>query len=278
MYISRSEETISYNPTGTKMSKATILKDPHGQNYTLRGPNDRAIHGKLDTKSFTNTIEAQSFVKTLETPFGYWDDVVRNCGPIPANCTSMEDHISELLYEGQIKVYKIKPQDKLKASAAKRTFKTNDGNRHQFTDASAEIDGDKSKIKRFANPAEAKAYIEKLNPDQDQLKAIAESLEVSLPGNAAKDSAAITSAIAAAMVAGQVMVMVEEASAAPPQKNSPSAEGGSNAGNTKMDSAGAAIETSEVLEPEKKTEEKKEEIPPCTAKLYTVKCSHEADK
>jgi len=252
------------------MFSATILQDPHGHTYKLHGPGDPVIVGELSCKQFSNAIEAQSFIRSLRVPMGYWDDLVHRCGPMPSHCANKEDHIGELLASGHLKLYPVMSQAKQQATAKDRTIKTRDGKRHQFMDAGAKLSHDRSALKEFSKADEAHAYLDKLGMDEKQLKAMAKSLDVSLPATAV-DGTAVTAAIAKAMAAKQIVVVVKDTTSVPKQE-APAAAPGSSAGHVKMDSAGAAPVAAEVVE--KKTDAEEEKKPECKRQSFKVSCRH----
>jgi len=244
----------------------SLLQNQYGQYYKLQTPSETQASLALQPRSFWNPELTCIFIRQLKTPHDYWHRVLQRVHR--GNTRHLSQHqihrlISQLLIDGKLHLYPVKPINPLETPPEKVTIKASGDASYRFADVSTLLLTSPKEVKRFASTKDAEAFINQLNPDKEQLKTIATHLEVPLDHKTASSADGISSAIAESLASGKAIIIVDRTSISPPPPEEPQ-ENKSSVGNRKADLGGSSAAVAVVEASEK----------PCTLHKYTIQCSH----
>ena len=241
-----------------------ILKDRYGQHFKIISDRDPAAPKALQAENFWNAVYTKQFIQNMDVPHAYWRNALLTFGNSSHALTDseVENVLSDLLIQGRLKAYPVSIPDFVEHPPENRVVKKQDA-LYRFASASTLFLSNPAEVKQFKSADDSEAFLNGLNPDTEQLKTIANDLEITLPATASVNPAVIKPAIAKAMAAGQVVIIVDKVAAAPASEQQTEAK--NDVGNREA-GLGAAADDDE--------KEKQEEQPPCKFTKYSIKCSH----
>lgn len=248
-----------------------LLQSQHGQYYKLQTPNDISPGLTLEPRNFSNPDLTCTFLRQLRTPHRYWHRLLQRM--YPGNIRHLNQQqvhrlVSQLLIDGKIRLYPVKPANHLENPPEKVTIKVKGEASYRFAEISTLLLTSPKEVKRFSSPDEAESFIQKLNPEQEQLKHIANQLDIPLDQKTAGSSDSLTSAIATSLAGGKGIVIVDRTSSSPPPEETPQ-EDKSTVGNRKADLGSGSVAAVAAV-----STENKEDLPPCTTDSVSVTCGH----
>lgn len=244
----------------------SIIKNRYGECYKLQLPRDVNPQLTLKASTFWNPQSTQQFIKNLTVSPGYWREIVAEYstlpGPASLSETEIEQRVSDLLLQGQLKLYPVNIPDLVEHPPEKRVIKSSDNILYRFAPSSTLLLSNLSETKKFSNQDDAKSFLSEISNDPDELKTISHELGLPLPETSLVNQGQITETLSKALVDGEVVIIVDKTSSVPASKKETLDK--NNIGNR---AAGLGV----AQENEAKAEEK-EHL--CTLNTMTLSCKH----
>ena len=226
------------------MYDKTLIKDDFGQHYTIQTYINPQIRGSLSPKEFSDHHLANQFVQRLQVPTGYWQGLMHDIGGVgPMNSEAdLYCMVCERIVTGRLKVFAVNPPNIASDTPQKRAIRTSDKVYHFVPSVEQLLN--KTETKHFTGVEEARAFLQGLNPDTEQLKGMAGAL--SIPVTAKASSTEISQAISESLAAGDTVVMVDNITSATPPTKLEEVAAAASVGNKKADLGPHESESNEV--------------------------------
>ncbi len=240
-----------------------IIKHQFGQHYTVQHARRVKPGLRLEPVHFNNPQQAINFLRQLKVPHDYWEYLLKGYHRQSSAQKTVDIHqqASELLIQGKLLLFPVKPLDPASNAPHKVTIKQ--GNTfYRFSDASFLLLSNPAEIKRFGSQEEAEAFISELAPDNEKLQNIAQELGITVSN---VGEAELGRRIAEQLVSGKAIIIVDKTSSAPAGEQAQEVK--NDIGNRKAGLAGGAAAAASE-------EAAAEEEKPCTLHKYSIKCSH----
>jgi len=261
------------------MLNTELLRSTNGKHYKVRTLRDPLIQGSVQAEMFMSDSNAQSFIQSLQVGSSYWKRVLQSLNVQPTvngSDASVLDQAAILISQGKIEIFEVKVHDITESPPENRVIKKT-GVIYRFAPATEQIINPHMQSVTFTDTSSASAYLENIDADADQLSTIAKELGITIPVTAGANAAEISDAIANALAKGDVIIIEDKTSTAPPGKQAEETQNPVGNVDAKAVAAGvaaSAVVTEETQAKEDKKEDKKEDIPPCTVEKFKIQCKH----
>lgn len=244
----------------------SIVKNHFGEYYKLQLPREINPQLTLKASTFWNPQSTQQFIKNLIVSPGYWREIIREYstlpGPVSLSEIEIEQRVSVLLLQGQLKLFQVDIPDLVEHPPEKRVIKSSDNLLYRFAPVSTLLLNNVSETKKFSTQKDVKSFLSEISDDPDELITITQELGLRVPETASANQAEITETLSKALVDGEVVIIVDKTSSVPASKKNILEK--SNIGNREA-GLGAAKEN-------EATTEEKEHL--CTLNSMTLSCKH----
>ncbi|MCW8935131.1 MAG: hypothetical protein OQK98_10440 [Gammaproteobacteria bacterium] len=238
-----------------------LVKDHFGQYYKIQTSKDKPAPLSLESEVFRSKTQAAQFINNLTAPISFWSRIVNSETLILksiSNEKQLKEEVAELFNRGKIKAFKIDISSSSDHPPEKRTVTDSNKNNHTFTPVSSLLISNPKEIKKFSNKTEAEKYLNELSADKDQLKNIAQELNLGAGGSDSE----VLSSITTSLESGLVVIVVDRYSAPPSTKSD-------SDGTVRGDQDASKASSAAVI-----TSATEEDICNCTIKTLTAKCKH----
>lgn len=239
-----------------------LFKSTFGKRYRVFLPKNGTIPGKIKSEQFSDTIASRRFLLTLNTnenALRHLNYQVNGRSPYLAEQSNPIEQISHALVRGKIKFVEV--PDIGNPNAQMAIIPLGHDSAVRITPAAELLTSPAKGITHFAQLREACEYIESLNPDDGQLGAIAERLNI--PVSASQSRPHTIEAIGKAVTDGEAVVLVEKQPGVKPPAGAEPELAQSEPGNRSVG-----------LGPEISPEPVEEVCGVCVAKSFVVQCGH----
>ena len=200
----------------------SVVKNRFGDFYKVELPRDNNAQLTLKAASFWNEESTQQFINNLMVPNGYWREIVSEYStlPSPSSLTTnkIEQRVSALLMQGQLKLYPVDILDIVEHPPEKRIIKSSDDALYCFAHISTLLISNTSETKLFKNVDEAKEFLSNLNATEEQFTTIANELDIKLPATASINQGETIEAVSQELATGNIVIIVDRTSSTPPTK------------------------------------------------------------
>jgi len=238
-----------------------LVKDHFGQYYKIQTSKDKPAPGALQAEVFSSNAQAAQFINNLKAPVSFWSKIYNSEMLILKSVSDekkLKADVAELFSRGKIKAFKIDMPKPSEHPPEKRSLKDSHKNTHTFTPVSSLLITKPKEIKKFSNTAEAEKYLSEISADKDQLKNIAQELDLHHGGS----DSDVLSSVTESLATGLVVIVVDRYSAPPSTKtdNDGAVRGDQDASKTSSAAAATAATGDDICN--------------CTINTLTAKCKH----
>lgn len=196
------------------MVNRQILTSWYGKHYIIVSLIDAPVSTVLRAEHFFDLGSSEQFLRSLEAPIGYWDQLANECVSYADwrsahYWSSVESFLARALVRGELAAFEVPHLQPQASSSPTATLKVSSNLQHRLLPASALLTERIKERKHFASTFAARNFLQSHSLSEAQLA----KLTKSLPG-----STGITpiEVLSQALVNGDVVVTVERISSAPP--------------------------------------------------------------